>query len=240
MPRSSPSSRAIQTAVVLVSGGLDSCVAAALARRDAGSLAFLHVNYRQRTQARELEAFHQVAAHFGVERRLVVDIDYLRQIGGSSLTDPALPVPDAREAGGGVPSTYVPFRNANLLAIGVAWAETLGADAVYLGIHAEGSLYPDCRPGFVDAFNAMVEAGTRPGTAIRVCAPLIAMDKEQVVRRGLELDAPLGLTWSCYQREDRPCGSCHSCQLRRRGFAAAGIADPALASLRTCSGAEKP
>lgn len=210
-------------AIALVSGGLDSCVAAALAALD-HELAFLHLNYRQRTERRELEAFARIADHYQVDRRLVVDLSYLQQIGGSSLIDPALPVPE--ENTGGVPSTYVPFRNANLLGIAVAWAEAIGACPIYIGAHEPESLYPDCRRAFFAAYNQMVEEGTRPGSGIRVETPLIEMDKAGIIRRGVELRAPLHLTWSCYQREDRACGRCHSCSLRLEGFRRAGVPDP--------------
>lgn len=210
-------------AIVLVSGGLDSCVAAAIAAAD-HEPAFLHLNYRQRTERRELEAFAQIAAHYRVERRLVVDVAYLQQVGGSSLIDPELPVPEGE--GQGVPSTYVPFRNANLLAIGVAWAEALGAHPVYIGAHQQESLYPDCRREFFAAYNRMIEAGTRPNSGIRVETPLLELDKAAIIRRGAELGAPLHLTWSCYQRQDRACGRCHSCRLRLEGFARAGVPDP--------------
>ncbi|MCC7265648.1 MAG: 7-cyano-7-deazaguanine synthase QueC [Candidatus Latescibacteria bacterium] len=211
------------SAIVLVSGGLDSCVAAAIAAAR-GEVAFLHLNYRQRTEGRELQAFGAIADHYRVQRRLVVDVSFLQQIGGSSLIDPGLPVPEGETEG--VPSTYVPFRNANLLGIGVAWAEVLGADRVYIGAHEEESQYPDCRAGFFAAYNQMIALGTRPGSGIRVETPLIALDKGAIVRRGAELGAPLHLTWSCYQREDRACGRCHSCRLRLEGFARAGLTDP--------------
>jgi len=210
-------------AVVLVSGGLDSCVAAAIAA-GRGEAAFLHLNYRQRTEARELAAFAAIADHYRVERRLVVDLSFLQQIGGSSLIDPALPIPE--EDTKGVPSTYVPFRNANLLGIGVAWAEALGASRVYIGAHEEESQYPDCRAAFFAAYNEMIALGTRPGAGIRVETPLIGLDKGGIVRRGAELGAPLHLTWSCYGRGDRACGRCHSCRLRLAGFARAGLTDP--------------
>jgi 7-cyano-7-deazaguanine synthase len=210
-------------AVVLVSGGLDSCVAAAIAL-GRGEAAFLHLNYRQRTEARELEAFSAIADHYQVACRLVVDVSYLQQIGGSSLIDPSLPVPEGDAEG--VPSTYVPFRNANLLGIGVAWAEVLEARGVYVGAHEQESLYPDCRASFFAAYNEMIAQGTRPGAGIRVETPLIGLDKGAIVRRGAALGAPLHLTWSCYRRGDRACGRCHSCRLRLEGFARAGIPDP--------------
>ena len=215
-------------AVVLVSGGLDSCVTAAVAA--AGHrLSFLHVDYGQRTRSRELLAFTQIADHFSVEERRIVDVGYLRQIGGSSLTDPDLEVEsgsDIEEQA--VPSTYVPFRNANLLAIAVSWAEVIGATRIYLGAHEVGAPYPDCRGEFFDAFNALVRVGTRPQTRIEVVTPLLTLDKAGVVSRGIELGAPLHLTWSCYVAEDHPCGSCHSCHSRRAGFENAGVADPLL------------
>lgn len=210
-------------AIVLVSGGLDSCVAAALAAAQ-GEVAFLHLNYRQRTEGRELRAFAAIADHYQAAHRLVVDVSFLQQIGGSSLIDTALPVPEGETQG--VPSTYVPFRNANLLGIAVAWAEVLGARQVYIGAHEEESQYPDCRAGFFAAYNQMVAQGTRPGADIRVETPFIGLDKGGIVRRGAELGAPLHLTWSCYQREDRACGRCHSCRLRLAGFARAGLSDP--------------
>lgn len=211
-------------AIALVSGGLDSCVAAAIAASQ-GEVAFLHLKYRQRTERRELEAFAAIADHYQVGRRLVVDVSFLQEIGGSSLIDTALPVPEGESAG--VPSTYVPFRNANLLGIAVAWAEVLGARRVYIGAHEQDSPYPDCRADFFAAYNQMIATGTRPGAGIRVETPLIALDKGGIVRRGVELGAPLHLTWSCYQREDRACGRCHSCQLRLEGFArAGGLPDP--------------
>lgn len=212
-------------AIALVSGGLDSCVAAAVAAQD-HELAFLHLNYRQRTERRELLAFHQIADHYQVEQRLVVDVSYMQQIGGTSLIDQSLPVPEEAGPSSQVPSTYVPFRNANLLGVAVAWAEVLGGREVFIGAHEQDSAYPDCRREFFAAYNRMVRAGTRPDSRIQVRTPLIDLDKAGIVRRGVELGAPVHLTWSCYQREDLACGRCHSCQLRRAGFALAGIRDP--------------
>ena len=212
------------TAVVLVSGGLDSCVAAAIA---AGShtMAFLHLNYGQRTERRELRSFSDLAEHYAVKHRLATDVSFMRQIGGSSLVDRAMEIPhDSTEEEN--PSTYVPFRNANILGIAVAWAETLDCREIFIGAHAAGSLYPDCRPEFFASFNDLIRTGTRPQTNIQVMTPLIALDKEAIVRRGIELGAPLHLTWSCYEREDLGCGRCHSCRLRRAGFERSGMADP--------------
>jgi 7-cyano-7-deazaguanine synthase len=212
-------------AVALVSGGMDSCVAAAIASRD-HRLAFLHLNYRQRTERRELAAFLALADYFRAERRLVVDLSFMQQIGGTSLIDPAMAVPEDEPDPGSIPSTYVPFRNANLLGIAVAWAEVIGGEEVFIGAHQEESAYPDCRREFFAAYDQVIAAGIRPGRRLRVRTPLIDMDKAAIVRRGLELGAPFHLTWSCYQREDLVCGRCHSCRLRRRGFQAAGIEDP--------------
>lgn len=213
----------MSTAVLLVSGGLDSCVTAAIAAQE-HALAFLHLNYQQRTQQRERRAFDALADHFEAAERLVVDVGFMRQIGGSSLVDPDLPIPTREEAG--VPSTYVPFRNANLLGIGVAWAEVLGAEAVYIGAHQEESAYPDCRSEFIDAYNHAVQVGTRPNTHIEVRAPLIALDKAGIIQKGLDLQAPLHLTWSCYQSENLACGRCTSCRMRLNGFAKHGMEDP--------------
>ena len=215
-------------AVVLVSGGLDSCVcvAEAACRYD---LALLHVNYGQRTQARELQAFNAIADHFGVPSsyRLITNLDHLRRIGGTSLIDRSLEVETGLPAGGGIPSTYVPFRNAHLLCIGTSWAEVIGAHALFIGaVEEDGSGYPDCRENFYRVFQEAIAAGTRPDTDITIATPLIHLNKAAIVSRGLELGAPLELTWSCYVNEDHPCGRCESCRLRARGFAVAGEVDP--------------
>ena len=218
--------------VVLVSGGLDSCVCVAEAAR-AGDLALLHVNYGQRTEDRELRAFRDIAGHYRVPhtRRLVAGLDHLARIGGSSLLDRAMAVevglPDRPARPHAVPSTYVPFRNASMLALGVGWAEVIGARALYIGaVEEDGSGYPDCRAAFFTAFQQVVDLGTGPLTAIAIRTPLIDLDKAAIVRRGLDLGAPLHLTWSCYVDEDHACGRCESCQLRLRGFARAGVTDP--------------
>jgi 7-cyano-7-deazaguanine synthase len=265
-------------AVVLVSGGLDSCVTAAEARAAGHALAFLHGNYGQRTEARELRAFHAIADRMGVPRarRLVVSFGHLGAIGGSSLTDRAIPIevspllalpapgepaddaasprrsggPAFREeasaegapapaaaregAGGGagtgrslVPVSYVPFRNAHFLAAAGSWAEVLGAGTIYIGaVEEDSSGYPDCREAFFAAFERALDLGTRPETRIRIIRPLIHRDKAWIVRRGLDLGAPLELTWSCYGESEEACGVCDSCALRLRGFARAGAVDP--------------
>lgn len=211
-------------AIVLVSGGLDSCVAAAIAARR-GPLAFLHAHYRQRTEGREFAAFSALADHFQVATRLVVDIEYMRQIGGSSLIDATQPIPED-EPTACLPTTYVPFRNANLLGVAVAWAEVLGAADIYIGAHQAESQYPDCRREFFAAYERMVAAGTGPQTQVRLQTPLIDWDKAAIIRCGLALTAPLHLTWSCYQREEIACGRCASCRVRRAGFRRAGADDP--------------
>ncbi len=214
-------------AVVLVSGGLDSAVCLAEAAREF-EVALLHTNYGQRTEARELRAFQELADHFGITRLLVADISFLKDIGGSSLVDEDLQVETGLPAEDGpTPSTYVPFRNAHILCVGVSWAEVIGAEALFIGaVEEDSSGYPDCREEFYRLFGAAVDAGTRSDTNIAIRTPLIGLDKEAIVRRGIELDVPLNLTWSCYIDSDEACGECESCRLRLRGFARAGLEDP--------------
>jgi 7-cyano-7-deazaguanine synthase len=214
-------------AVCLVSGGMDSCVTAAIARGENEELAFLHVSYGQRTEARERRAFEELADFYGVRRRLVVSLSHLARIGGSSLTDPSIPVAEADLASREIPTSYVPFRNAHLLAAATSWSEVIGARRVYIGAVAEDSSgYPDCRPEFYEAFQRVVDAGTRPTTHVEIRTPVIHMRKAEIVRRGVSLGAPLHLTWSCYQAEERACGRCDSCALRLRAFREAGVEDP--------------
>jgi 7-cyano-7-deazaguanine synthase len=213
-------------AVVCVSGGMDSCVTAALASRD-HRLALLHGRYGQRTEARELACFQLLADHFGAEHRLVVDFAGLSAIGGSSLTDAAIPVREGPPIAGVIPTSYVPFRNAHLLSAAASWAEVLGAQAIFVGaVWEDSSGYPDCRPEFYEAFEEAIRRGTRPETSIRIVTPVIRMTKAEIVRRGMELRAPFEKTWSCYQGLERACGVCESCLLRLKGFAEAGFADP--------------
>ena len=212
-------------AVVLLSGGMDSCVCAALAARDHQAAA-VHVSYGQRTEARERKSFEGICDRLGIRDRLIVRNEALRAIGGSALTDSKIAVPESHTIGAGIPVTYVPFRNAHFLSVAVSWAEILGAQTIYIGaVEQDSSGYPDCRPSYYRAFNEVVKAGTKEGT-IEVITPLIAMRKAQIVTLGLELNAPFDLTWSCYQREDRACGVCDSCVLRLRAFEAAGARDP--------------
>jgi 7-cyano-7-deazaguanine synthase len=213
-------------AVVCVSGGMDSAVTAALAARE-HRLAFLHGRYGQRTEAKELSCFHALAEHFRAESRLVVDFSDLRRIGGSSLTDPGIPVREGEPVDGAVPTSYVPFRNAHLLTAAVSWGEVLGARAIYVGAVGEDSSgYPDCRPEFYRAFEEAVRLGTRPETDLRIHTPVISLSKAEIVRQGLALGVPFGKTWSCYQAEEAACGACESCRLRLRGFRDAGAEDP--------------
>jgi 7-cyano-7-deazaguanine synthase len=214
-------------AVCLVSGGMDSCVTAAIAARENSELAFLHVSYGQRTESRERRAFDELADHYGVTKRLAVSIEHLKKIGGSSLTDQSIPVTEANLAAREIPTSYVPFRNAHLLSIAASWAEAIGAQRIYIGAVADDSSgYPDCRPEFYEAFQGAIDAGTRPETRVEIVTPVIHMRKSEIVQRGLELSAPLALTWSCYQAEDQACGRCDSCALRLRAFHDAGVADP--------------
>jgi 7-cyano-7-deazaguanine synthase len=212
-------------AVVLLSGGMDSCVCAALAARSYDAAA-VHVSYGQRTEERERRSFLAICERLGIRDKLLIKNEALRAIGGSALTDDAIPVPHADSLGHGIPVTYVPFRNAHFLAVAVSWAEVLGAEKVYIGaVEPDSSGYPDCRPAYYEAFNRVVKAGTREGRIV-IVTPLIAMHKAEIVRLGLELGAPFDLTWSCYSREDQACGVCDSCVLRLRAFAAAGVKDP--------------
>ena len=216
-------------AVVLLSGGMDSSVCAALAVRDHGAddTAALHISYGQRTEAREQKAFHGICERLGIRTRLMSRTPFFRKIGGSALTDDRISVPDAPpEIGSEIPVTYVPFRNAHFLAAATSWAEVLGARCIYIGaVQQDSSGYPDCRPEFYDAFNEVIRTGTKEGS-IRIETPLIAMRKSEIVMLGLELGAPFDLTLSCYSREDQACGSCDSCVLRLRAFAAVGARDP--------------
>jgi 7-cyano-7-deazaguanine synthase len=218
-------------AVVLVSGGMDSCVTAAIAAQTYEPV-FLHASYGQRTERRERRAFEEIADFYRITERLVVRLDHFSQIGGSALTDSGIAVPERESAAdverhAGVPNTYVPFRNAHFLSVGVSWAEVIGARALFIGAIAEDSSgYPDCRPEYYRVFQELARVGTRPETRIEIVTPVIGMRKSEIVRRGIELSAPLHLTYSCYQAEDVACGACDSCLLRLRAFAEAGTSDP--------------
>jgi 7-cyano-7-deazaguanine synthase len=216
--------RGRQRAVVLLSGGMDSCVCVTLAARDYEAAA-LHVSYGQRTEDRERRAFSAICDRLGIRDRLVVNNEALSAIGGSALTDPEIAIPESHEIHD-IPVTYVPFRNAHFLAVAVSWAEVVGAEKIYIGaVEQDSSGYPDCRPAYYQAFNQAIKAGTKEGK-IEIVTPLIDLRKAEIVRLGLELGAPFDLTWSCYSREDAACGRCASCVLRLRAFEAAGTTDP--------------
>ncbi|MDP6797155.1 MAG: 7-cyano-7-deazaguanine synthase QueC [Candidatus Krumholzibacteria bacterium] len=217
----------MQRAVCLVSGGLDSCVSAAVAHSLGLKLAFLHISYGQLAAKREEEAFTRLADHYQVSERLVSDITHLSQIGGSALTDPSLEVPEGELDREGIPVSYVPFRNANMLAIATSWAEVLGSGSIYIGaVQEDSSGYPDCRESFFSAFTEVIEKGTRPDTSIQIVTPLIHFRKKEIVEEGMKLGAPFHLTWSCYRDQEISCGRCDSCLLRLRGFQEAGVPDP--------------
>lgn len=206
--------------VVLLSGGLDSCVTTAIMMERGYEVAVLHTTYGQRTAERERQAFEDVADFWSIEHRLVVDISHLAAIGGSSLTDRTIPVAEGDPDSAEIPTSYVPFRNGNLLSIAASWAEVLGAEAVAIGaVEEDSSGYPDCRPDFFTAFERVLDLGTRPETGIRIETPVITLSKKQIVAEGRRLAAPIDLTWSCYvSNGPEPCGRCDSCVLRERGM----------------------
>jgi 7-cyano-7-deazaguanine synthase len=212
-------------AIVLLSGGMDSCVCASIAVRDYHAAA-VHVSYGQRTEERERQSFLAICDRLNIRDKLIVRNDVLRAIGGSALTDEAIAVPTSHVIGQDVPVTYVPFRNAHFLSVAVSWAEVLGAEKIFIGaVEQDSSGYPDCRPAYYEAFNRVIKTGTKDGN-IEIVTPLIALRKAEIIRLGLELGAPFDLTWSCYSRQDQACGVCDSCILRLRAFAAAGTKDP--------------
>ncbi|MFQ5715071.1 MAG: 7-cyano-7-deazaguanine synthase QueC [Candidatus Scalinduaceae bacterium] len=213
-------------AVVVLSGGLDSCVTTAIANEEY-TIALLHVSYSQRTQAREYRSFYDIANFYKVPkfRILVTELDYLKKIGGSSLTDSSIS-PEDSNISDDIPFTYVPFRNTHLLSIAVSWAEVIKAEKIFIGaVEQDIPNYPDCRTEYYDAFNRLVEVGTRPSTNIKVVTPLLSMNKSEIVKKGIELNAPLHLTWSCYENNDKACGRCQSCMLRLKAFEDAGVKD---------------
>jgi 7-cyano-7-deazaguanine synthase len=198
-----------------------------VARHENDELAFLHVSYGQLTQEREREAFEQIADHYGVEQRLCISLEQLLKIGGSSLTDQRMPVTAADLNSNEIPTSYVPFRNAHLLSAAASWGEVLGCSAIYIGAVAEDSSgYPDCRPEFYHAFQRAIDVGTKPTTRMEIRTPVIALKKSEIVKLGIQLAAPLQLTWSCYQESEAACGKCDSCALRLRAFREAGVVDP--------------
>lgn len=215
-----------QLAVVAVSGGLDSCVTTAIASKEF-NLALVHINYGQRTESKELDSFHKIADHFEVDKKLVIDFAHFQKIGGSSLTDRTISIEKANLDNTNVPSSYVPFRNANILSACVSWAEIINAKAIFIGaVHEDSSGYPDCRPGFFKSFEETVNLGTKPDTNIKIETPIIDLNKNEIIKLGLELKAPIQLTWSCYSNENEACGVCDSCALRLRGFQSLNVVDP--------------
>ena len=213
-------------AVAALSGGMDSCVTAAIAFQSY-ELALLHVNYGQRTEKRELKAFNDIADFYKISKRLVIDYAHLAEIGGSSLIDFSREITKADLLNKEIPSSYVPFRNANILSACTSWAEVLGAERIFIGaVYEDSSGYPDCRPEFFRAFKKVIDIGTKPGTKIKIETPVIHFTKSEIVKKGLELNVPFHLTWSCYKNEDEACGECDSCALRLRGFQQAGVEDP--------------
>jgi 7-cyano-7-deazaguanine synthase len=234
-------------AIVLLSGGMDSCVSAAeaLHTHRRARVGLLHASYGQRTEARELRAFSEIAEFYGAQEKLAVRLDYFRAIGGSALTDANIAVPENElgapgPGGSAIPVTYVPFRNAHFLSVAVSWAEATGAGDIYIGAVAEDSSgYPDCRPEYYEAFQELIRLGTRPDTKIEIVTPVIRLKKSEIIRRGVELGAPLQLTWSCYQGEELACGTCDSCLLRLRAFAEAGFRDPIAYRSESRAGAAK-
>lgn len=219
----------MKKAIVLASGGLDSCVTTACAIHDGYEVSLLHINYGQRTQKREDKAFSDIADYYNIKNRMTVDIDYLVKIGGSSLTDMSMKVEENHEplSDEKLPSTYVPFRNANMISIAVSWAEVIGASKIYVGaVDEDSSGYPDCRQIFYDKFNDLLKVALSPESSVEVVTPVIHLSKAEIVKKAVELKAPIHLTWSCYQNEDEACGVCESCILRLRGFEKAGYKDP--------------
>ena len=218
----------MKKAVVLLSGGMDSLTCLGIAKELSKDVATLHLNYGHKTEKRELEAYTKISDHYNIKKRLVVDVTHLAAIGGSSLTDKNIEVEkaDLNVESTEIPSSYVPFRNANILSIATSWAEVLGFNTLYIGAVAEDSAgYPDCRPEFYQAFEKVIELGTKPETAIKIHTPLIDMSKKDIVLKGLELNVPFELSWSCYANNEIACGSCDSCIRRLRGFELATSSD---------------
>ena len=217
-----------ELAVCLVSGGMDSLVCAAIAFEEYNHLAFLHLNYGQKTQERELQSFEKIAAHYHVPKELqkIIDVSFLKQIGGSSLTDDKIDVKKFKGESEDIPDSYVPFRNTHIISMAVSWAEVLGAKKIFIGaVYEDSSGYPDCRPSYYKAMNTLIKEGTKNGD-IEVITPVIFMKKDEIVLKAKELKAPLEFSWSCYEKNDKACGVCDSCALRLRGFQKAGVVDP--------------
>jgi len=219
----------MKKAIVLLSGGMDSCVTASCAKADGFNLSFLHINYGQLTESRELKSFGLIADFFNVKNKMIINMKYFSKIGGSCLTDSNINVPEANLDSKEIPISYVPFRNANILAAATSWAETIDASRIYIGaVEEDSSGYPDCRRSFYDLFEKTINEGTKPTTSIKIISPLIYLSKKEIVLKGISLNSPLELTWSCYKNEENPCKKCDSCLLRERGFKQAHVKDPIL------------
>ena len=217
----------MKKAIIALSGGMDSCVTTAIAKLEYEELYAFHANYGQRTLKRELQAFNEVADYFNIKEKLIVNFFHLTQIGGSSLTDKKIEISKADLSNKKIPTSYVPFRNANILSACVSWAEVINAEAIFIGaVYEDSSGYPDCRPEFYKVFEKVIDIGTKPETKIKIITPVIYLSKDEIVKKGIELNAPFHLTWSCYQDEEAACGICDSCALRLRAFQKAGIEDP--------------
>lgn len=213
-------------AIVLLSGGMDSLVTAAIAVRDNEEVNFLHANYGQRTEDRELACFEALCEHYKPRRKLVLDLSWLGQIGGSALTDQSMHIKD-HDGLLEVPNTYVPYRNANLIGAAVSWAEVIGANRIYIGaVEEDSSGYPDCREVFFAALQKTIEYGTNNAIPIEIVSPVIHKNKSEIIRLGSTLGAPFEHSWSCYRNSDEACGTCDSCTLRLRAFATIGMTDP--------------
>ncbi|HNZ45266.1 MAG TPA: 7-cyano-7-deazaguanine synthase QueC [Candidatus Syntrophosphaera thermopropionivorans] len=221
-----------QKAIILLSGGMDSLVTAAIAKEEAEELYFLHCNYGQLTEKREQKSFEAICQYYKPKESKILHWDWFKEIGGSALTDSSLAVPK-QEPSRDIPITYVPFRNANLLCAAVSWAEVIGAEAVYIGaVEEDSSGYPDCREVFFQAFQKVIETGTKNEFPIRIITPVLHLSKKQIVQKGMELGAPFALSWSCYLDNEEACGECESCRLRLKAFAEAGFKDPIVYKIK--------
>jgi len=213
-------------AVCIMSGGMDSTLAAYMMKNEGYEIIAVHFNYDQRTQNKELWCFEQIAKNLNVKEQYTLDLDFFKQLGASALTDKSIEVP----TGGveeGVPVTYVPFRNGIFLSMAAAIAEKEGAEVIAIGVVEEDSSgYPDCREAYINAMQKAINLGTKDETHIEIKMPLVHLKKSQIVAEAIKLNVPLELTWSCYKNEERACGVCDSCRLRLNGFKAAGVKDP--------------
>ena len=215
-----------ELAIVLSSGGMDSTVCASIASQNY-RLAFLHFQYGQKAQKKELECFYKLIEFFKPEKFQIVYLPFFKDFGGSSLISEELEIPEKQEKG--IPSTYVPFRNGIFLSIATAWAEVIGAKKIFIGVNeVDFSGYPDCRKIFIEKFNQAINVGTKPETQIEIETPIINLTKKEIVELGIKLNTPFHLTWSCYRGGEKACGKCDSCNLRLKAFKEAGIKDPIL------------